>query len=173
LSASWITSHLTDHFLCKFTQDTEGSSWHAFEAVDLVFLGGRDPEDAVNPINNSFKTDFLFGCQVKETGLFVTQLADGIMGMSAHPSTLPKVMYDQEKLEHNMFSICFRRELHVSKRGILAGMLTLGGIDNRADLTPMVYARNVASTGWFTGTFFWLIGSVLWILDLLNLFILA
>lgn len=29
-------------------------------------------------------------------------------------------------------------------------MLTLGGIDNRADLTPMVYARNVAATGWFT-----------------------
>lgn len=29
-------------------------------------------------------------------------------------------------------------------------MLTLGGIDTRADLSPMVYARNVASTGWFT-----------------------
>eukprot|EP00804_Cyclotella_cryptica_P002130 CCRYP_006541-RA/>CCRYP_006541-RA protein AED:0.04 eAED:0.04 QI:235/1/1/1/0.83/0.71/7/828/1739 len=165
---------------CVFSQSyTEGSSWHAFEAVDKVFLGGRDPSDALSPINNSFKTDFLFGCAVAETGLFVTQLADGIMGayllgylslcgvrtltlfyllsslshlqgMSAHPSTLPKVMYDQEKLEHNMFSICFRRELHVSKRGILAGMLTLGGIDTRADLTPMVYARNVASTGWFT-----------------------
>lgn len=117
-----LTRHLLIlYFSIMASQDTEGSSWHAFEAVDKVFLGGRDPGDAANPINNSFKTDFLFGCQVKETGLFVTQLADGIMGMSAHPSTLPKVMYDQEKLEHNMFSICFRRELHVSKRGILAG----------------------------------------------------
>mmetsp|Transcript_3238 Transcript_3238/g.7165 ORF Transcript_3238/g.7165 Transcript_3238/m.7165 type:complete len:804 (-) Transcript_3238:211-2622(-) len=96
------------------------------------------------------KTDFVFGCQTKETGLFVTQLADGIMGMSAHPSTLPRAMYDQGKLEHNMFSMCFRRELHVSKQGIVAGMLTLGGIDSRKDFAPMVYARNVAKSGWFT-----------------------
>ena len=82
--------------------------------------------------------------------LFTNQLADGIMGMSAHPATLPRIMYDQGKLEHNMFSMCFRNELHVSKQGVVAGMLTLGGIDTRADYTPMVYARNVAATGWFT-----------------------
>ena len=98
------------------------------------------------PTNNAFKTDFLFGCQVKETGLFVTQLADGIMGMSAHPSTLPRAMYEQGKLEHNMFSMCFRRELHVSKQGIVAGMLTLGGRDSRKDFAPMVYASNVAKS---------------------------
>jgi len=49
-----------------------------------------------------------------------------------------------------MFSMCFRRELHVSKQGIVAGMLTLGGIDSRKDFAPMVYARNVAKSGWFT-----------------------
>ena len=59
-------------------------------------------------------------------------------------------MTERRKLEHNMFSMCFRRELNVSKQGILAGSLTLGGIDTRADTTPMVYARNVATTGWFT-----------------------
>ena len=136
---------------CVFNQVyTEGSSWHAFESLDKVFLGGKELSSALNPINNSFKTDFMFGCQMKETGLFVTQLADGIMGMSAHPSTLPRAMYEQGKLEHNMFSMCFRRELHVSKQGIVAGMLTLGGIDNTVDLTPMVYARNVAPSEWFT-----------------------
>lgn len=136
---------------CIFSQTyTEGSSWSAYESVDKVFIGGKELSSALNPINNSFKTDFLFGCQVKETGLFVTQLADGIMGMSAHPSTLPRAMYEQGKLEHNMFSMCFRRELHVSKQGIVAGMLTLGGIDTRVDFAPMVYAKNVATSGWFT-----------------------
>lgn len=136
---------------CVFSQTyTEGSSWHAYESIDKVFVGGKDVKDSMDPKNHAFKSDFLFGCQTKETGLFVTQLADGIMGMSAHPSTLPKVMYEQGKLEHNMFSMCFRRELHVSKQGIVAGILTLGGIDTRADTSPMVYARNVATTGWFT-----------------------
>ena len=87
---------------CIFSQTyTEGSSWHAYESIDKVFVGGRELSSALNPINNSFKTDFLFGCQMKETGLFVTQLADGIMGISAHPSTLPRAMYDQGKPEHS------------------------------------------------------------------------
>jgi hypothetical protein len=60
------------------------------------------------------------------------------------------MMYDQGKLERNMFSLCFRRELHVSKRGIVAGRITLGGIDTRADHAPMVYAKNVATSGWFS-----------------------
>ena len=70
--------------------------------------------------------------------------------MSSHPSTLPQVLFQQGKIEHNMFSLCVRRELHVSKQGVEAGRLTFGGIDMRSDMSPMVYARNVAKSGWFT-----------------------
>ena len=46
-----------------------------------------------------------------------------------------------------MVNIC---EKVVSKKGISAGVLTLGGIDTRLDSSPMVFAKNLARSGWFT-----------------------
>lgn len=137
---------------CVFSQGyTEGSSWSAYQVKDRFFVGGNDFETAPrDPIDNSFATEFMFGCQTSETGLFVTQLADGIMGMSAHPTTLVKQMYDVDILPKNMFSMCFRRELKQTKEGVTAGLLTLGGIDTRLHTSPFVYAKNVAPNGWYT-----------------------
>ncbi len=53
------------------------------------------------------------------------------MGDSQHEAALPRVMYDQGKIKHRIFSLCFRREAVVSKKGVSAGVLTLGGIDRR------------------------------------------
>ena len=72
------------------------------------------------------------------------------MGLSQHDATLPRAMYNQGKLRNRMFGLCFRTEMVVSKKGISAGVLTLGGIDRRLDSTPMVYAKNLARSGWFT-----------------------
>jgi hypothetical protein len=82
--------------------------------------------------------------------LFITQLADGIMGMSAHPATIVKQLFDKHVIEHNLFAMCFRRELGTSKRGVTAGSMTLGGFSTALDTSPMVYAKNMASSGWFT-----------------------
>lgn len=83
-------------------------------------------------------------------GLFIKQLADGIMGMAANDATLTKRMHDAGKIEHLMFAMCFRRELHQSKEGVTAGVLTMGGVDTRLHTSPMVYARNTVDQGWFT-----------------------
>mmetsp|Transcript_38831 Transcript_38831/g.90315 ORF Transcript_38831/g.90315 Transcript_38831/m.90315 type:complete len:771 (-) Transcript_38831:251-2563(-) len=92
----------------------------------------------------------MFGCQMSETGLFITQLADGIMGMSADSSTLVKQLYDKHKIQHNMFSLCFGRDDYYSKEGIYAGSMTIGRSNSVFHNTKMVYAADVTNGGWFT-----------------------
>jgi hypothetical protein len=72
------------------------------------------------------------------------------MGMSAHELTLPKQLYNANKIQYNMFSMCFRKELGTSKHGVLAGSLTIGGTSIELDTSPMVYAKNIQPYGWYT-----------------------
>lgn len=129
---------------------TEGSSWTAYQVRDMLFCGGKDVFSAADPISQRYAVQFMFGCQITSSGLFHSQLADGIMGLSQHESALPRVMYDQGKIQHRVFSLCFRKEMVVSKKGVSAGVLTIGGVDRRLNSSPMVYAKNLARTGWYT-----------------------
>jgi hypothetical protein len=132
------------------TSYTEGSRWEAFQVSDRVFLGGTDAFSAADPEAERFSFNFIFGCQTFSYGLFVRQLANGIMGLSQHEATLPRIMYNQGKVSSRIFGICFRTEISASKKGISAGILTLGGVDKRLQSTPMVYAKNMSQSGWFT-----------------------
>lgn len=142
---------MCDEGRCLFSQSyTEGSSWDAIQVKDQFYCGGLDVLDAVEPKNRKYAINFMFGCMTKVNGLFLTQLADGIMGMSAHEATLTKQLWNWGTLEHNMFALCFRRELGTSKRGVPAGSMTLGGASTNLDSSPVVYAKNMAKSGWFT-----------------------
>lgn len=136
---------------CVFSQSyTEGSSWEAYQVRDKFYCGGNDFLGAVDPNDQKYVIDFMFGCQLSLNGLFISQLADGIIGMSMYDTTLTKQMYNKGRLEHNIFALCYRRELGSSKRGVSAGSMTLGGVFNTLDTSPIIYAKNMASIGFFT-----------------------
>lgn len=146
----------------------EGSSWSAYEAIDTVYLGGphhepligsedgtriegllihgESPEDA-----KDFSFPMVFGCQTSITGLFITQLADGIMGLSNQEGSVWNQAYKQGVISTHKFSLCFSRAEDASKEGSSAGALTLGGTDTYLHTTPMLYVNAFKTKGTMHG----------------------
>lgn len=51
---------------CRFRQAyTEGSSWDAVQVEDLLYCGGTDVLDSVNPTDENYQINFMFGCEEK------------------------------------------------------------------------------------------------------------
>ncbi len=141
---------------CKIGMSyAEGSRWNAVEVVDRCYVAGphetplvadqateidlnADDMDPKHAAELAF--DMTFGCQTLVTGLFKTQLADGIMGMSNQASTFWSQMYRADKMgSDKQFSLCFSRPPTITKEGTEAGAMTLGGSDKRLHLSSMVY----------------------------------
>ena len=137
----------------------EGSSWSAFESKDSAYVGG--PHDHALLVKNGTNSDLdplhashfafpmTFGCQTRLTGLFKTQLADGIMGMDNAESAFWWQMHDAGIMNNQQFSLCFSRQPTADREGTEAGAMTLGGSDTRLHTSDMVYTSNKESTGGF------------------------
>ena len=153
---------------CRISMSyAEGSSWSAYEAIDLCYAGGPHDTglsleggamtnteditvDHIDPIEASqFAFELKFGCQVSITGLFITQLADGIMGMENENTSFWKQMHSKNAIPRPEFSLCFSRSNDATRDGTGAGAMTLGGVDPRLHMTPMVFAKNVKGSGFY------------------------
>jgi hypothetical protein len=105
-SSTSLTQHCGGgNQLCRFSQSyTEGSSWQAYKVSDIVWIGGERVDMLQKLPKHS--VNFTFGCQTSETGLFRTQVENGIMGLSSDPNTLPHVLHSKHLLPTRSFSLC-------------------------------------------------------------------
>ena len=125
---------------CIFSQSyTEGSMWTAYRVKDRFFIGGETTVMA--PDAESHDVEFTFGCQTKETGLFRTQMENGIMGLSADAKTLPNTLYAANKTSTNCFALCFLPT---------GGVMSLGGSHPHLKQGKMGYAQMTKKSGYFT-----------------------
>ena len=154
---------------CAFSRHYgDGSSFTAFEAIDDCYVGGlhgthkvttpshnkkhkHQPIDpAIDPWQaDKFKFDLRFGCETQARGLFVTQLADGIMGLNRAPAAYWKQMYDAGVTKRQAFSLCFSRHPEASRNGTESGAMTLGGSDPRLHHDQMVFVDTSMNDGMF------------------------
>ncbi|CAH0481060.1 unnamed protein product [Peronospora belbahrii] len=139
---------------CYVNQNyVEGSMWQAVMIDELIWLGGlASLSDEVEGVMKTFGFRFPVGCQTKETGLFVTQQENGIMGLGRHHSTVMSYMLKAGRVKHDIFTLCFAGD---------GGELTFGGVDyshhtsgvsytpllNEHSVTYLVHVRDILVNG--------------------------
>ena len=104
---------------CTFSQAyAEGSSWHAYKVIDKLWVGGENPEEVER--GDHYVVDYTFGCQTSETGLFKSQLENGIMGMNMGSDSFPSQLKNKGITSSTVFGLCL---------SFTGGVITLGGIE--------------------------------------------
>lgn len=128
-----VSSSCNSNKQCSFSISyAEGSSLSGIFVNELVRIGNNYKND---------KGHYLpIGCTVKETKLFVTQLADGIMGLSNLPKALIPMLYNNKIIERKLFSLCFAQ---------FGGYFSVGEIDSEYHLEKQVNYTKITSNGQF------------------------
>ncbi|OWZ21702.1 Pepsin-like aspartic protease A1 [Phytophthora megakarya] len=115
---------------CKYGQTyVEGDHWVAYKASDILQM------------SSSFEARIEFGCIYEQSGVFLDQPSDGIMGFSRHPDSIYEQFYRQKVTRSRIFSQCLTEG---------GGLLTIGGVDLARHTEPVRYTplRNTGYQYW-------------------------
>ena len=119
----------------------EGDGWSASVIEDVAWTGGEFVDD-IGPDKRLVLENFEMGCQDQIDGLFVTQRADGIMGMAASDATPVAQLVAAGVLEEERFSLCLASD---------GGTMALGGAALHLHAAPMQYVDMYVNRGVFFG----------------------
>ena len=112
------------------------------KVTDKLWIGGLTP--FLVPGAQKWSIEYPFACQTSEAGLFKSQLADGIMGISNSEDTLMPLLQKKGLTDNRLFALCFRTG---------GGVISLGGVDQRIH-TPSIlgiqYAKLARTSNWYT-----------------------
>ena len=137
-----IKSHKCESNQCTLNKHYyEGSSWNARASEDLLWTTDPNTLGTLDKVAaDKHAIPFVFGCQNDATGLFRTQVANGIMGFADTPNNLVRQLVKHSHMQHNLFSMCYTG-LWPRQHKDVAGVLVLGDTDTRLHKTPMQYAK--------------------------------
>jgi hypothetical protein len=106
---------------CTYTVSyAEGSSIGGLLYTEQAYLTSDVSADASRYSPFSMQ-HFRFGCQTHEGGLFMSQYADGIMGVG-HSGSIINSLWDEGKMDRKMFSLCLTLD---------GGAMTTGHVDTK------------------------------------------
>ncbi len=79
------------------------------EGICKVWLGFDETAHSTEE-HDTISAPFVFGCQISEKGLFQSQYADGIMGLSMYAQTLVDTGAQSGSIDYRSFSLCLNHE---------------------------------------------------------------
>ena len=122
---SYVNSKCSLNSQCSFSISySEGSSISGVYIKELINFG----DDYEN--KNSF--EFPIGCTNRETHLFLTQLADGIMGLQNNDKSFISILRKLNQINYNIFSLCFAQN---------GGFFSIGEISDKSHLNNITYIK--------------------------------
>jgi hypothetical protein len=134
------------HINVKYTvvDDLTGEGYHGIEITDKAYVDftsdSTQQVDTKTFQKESFPLNFV--CQQDALGGAI--LADGFLGLSTSKLSFVNQLYNAKKIQHRMFSLCFRDFDDYHPYGTSAGHVTFGHVDHNLLDSPLVWAANTA-----------------------------